>query len=191
MNRWKSALAALLISTAAQADDRDPWLFAQWTGQHDTRVFRQMLVDARLYGVVPLYQLLRSASDWRQCRAEPFAVPPESHWKDVRSTLRLLDLLSDEHILGPYEVVSEYRDPLLNRCAGGAANSAHMRAFAVDVLLAKGADPQSLCRFWQRYGKVWNMGLGRYPSGRIHIDTAGYRTWGADFGPGSSFCAPL
>lgn len=191
MNGWKRAIGVLLISTAVQADERDPWLFAQWTADHQTRPFREMLVDARLYGVVPLYQLLRSASDWRQCRAEPFAVPPVAQWPDVRSTLRLLDLLSDEGILERYEVVSAYRAPALNRCAGGAVGSAHTRAFAVDLLLAKGSDPQPLCRFWQRYGKVWNMGLGRYPSGRIHIDTAGYRTWGGDLSPDSSFCVRL
>lgn len=175
------ALIALLLTGAAQADERDPWMFAQWTGEHDTRGFREMLVDARLYGVVPLYQLLRSASDWRQCRAEPFAVPPAAQWRQVRDTLRLLDLLRDEHILGSFEVVSAYRDPLLNRCAGGAQGSAHMRAFAVDLLVEK-RDAQALCHFWERHGKVWNMGLGRYPSGRIHIDTAGYRTWGMDPG---------
>jgi hypothetical protein len=32
------------------------------------------------------------------------------------------------------------------------------------------------------------MGLGRYPSGRVHIDRNGYRTWGASHGRGSSFC---
>lgn len=178
MNGVLLALVALLLGGAARADERDLWMFAQWTGEHDTRALREMLVDARLYGVVPLYQLLRSASDWRQCRAEPFAVAPVSHWADVRSTLRLLDLLRDERILGPFEVVSAYRAPALNRCAGGAPGSAHMRAFAVDLLLEKSADTQSLCSFWQRYGQAWNMGLGRYPSGRIHIDTAGYRTWG-------------
>lgn len=180
MNGTGLLLAALLASGVAQADERDLRAFARWTGEHDTRAFREMLVGARLYGVVPLYQLLRSASDWRQCRAEPFAVAPVSHWADVRSTLRLLDLLRDEGILGAFEVVSAYRDPLLNRCAGGAPGSAHMRAFAVDLLLDKGSDAQALCGFWRRYGQAWNMGLGRYPSGRIHIDTAGYRTWGAD-----------
>jgi hypothetical protein len=57
----------------AQADERDVWMFAQWAGDHENRRFREMLVDARLYGVVPIHQLLRSASDWRQCRASPFA----------------------------------------------------------------------------------------------------------------------
>jgi len=184
LGRGAMALVAMLFAGVGQADQRDLWMFAQWSGEHDTRPFRQMLVDARLYGVVPIHQLLRSASDWRQCRAEPFAVSPMSHWADVRSTLRLLDLLRDERILGAFEVVSAYRDPLLNRCAGGAANSAHMRAFAVDLLLADGADAQALCRFWQRYGQAWNMGLGRYPTGRIHIDTAGYRTWGMGAGCG-------
>lgn len=189
--RWLGITVALLLGGAAQADERDTWLFAQWSGAHDTRAFREMLVDARLYGVVPLHQLLRSASDWRQCGAEPFALPPAAQWPAVRGTLRLLQLLGDERVLGPYEVVSAYRGPALNRCAGGARDSAHMRAFAVDLLLPEGADPQPLCRFWQRYGQAWNMGLGRYPSGRIHIDTAGYRTWGADFGSDSSFCVRL
>ena len=191
MNGWKTAIAVLLVSSAVQADERDEWLFAQWTADHQTRPLREMLVEARLYGVVPIHQLLRSASDWRQCHAEPFAVPPQAQWPQVRSTLRLLDLLRDERVLGVFEVVSAYRNPALNRCAGGAANSAHTRAFAVDLLLAHAADAQGLCRFWQRYGEAWNMGLGRYPSGRIHIDTAGYRTWGAASGSDSSYCPRL
>lgn len=180
----------LLLASPLRADERDLWMFAQWTGDHATRDFREMLVDARLYGVVPIHQLLRSASDWRLCSAQPFAVPPPSQWPAVRSTLQLLKQLGEQRVLGPFEVVSAYRDPVLNRCAGGAANSAHTRAFAVDLLLPSWADPNPLCQFWQQQGKAWNMGLGRYPSGRIHIDTAGYRTWGGDFSAGSSFCPP-
>ncbi|MDF0730075.1 D-Ala-D-Ala carboxypeptidase family metallohydrolase [Pseudomonas entomophila] len=173
----------------ALADTRDLWMFAQWAGDHQTRPLREMLVQARLYGVVPIHQLLRSASDWRQCRAEPFAVPPASHWPAVRSTLALIKTLDDQGILRQFEVVSAYRDPALNACAGGAVGSAHTRAFAVDLLLPPWADPNPLCRFWQQHGEAWNMGLGRYPSGRIHLDTAGYRTWGGDGSAGSSFCA--
>lgn len=181
--------SALLGLGAAQADERDVWMFAQWAGDHENRRFREMLVDARLYGVVPIHQLLRSASDWRLCKASPFAVPPASHWPAVRSTLALIKTLDQQGILRQFEVVSAYRDPRLNACAGGAPSSAHMRAFAVDLLLPPWADPNPLCRFWQQHGKAWNMGLGRYPSGRIHIDTAGYRTWGGDGGAGSSFCS--
>ncbi|MGY4524212.1 D-Ala-D-Ala carboxypeptidase family metallohydrolase [Pseudomonas sp. TE21394] len=186
--RWLLLVLGML-GAAAHADERDLWMFAQWAGDHQTRPFRQMLVDARLYGVVPIHQLLRSASDWRLCRASPFAVPPVSNWPAVRATLSLLKVLDQQGILRQFEVVSAYRDPGLNRCAGGALGSAHTRAFAVDILLPAWADPSPLCRFWQQSGQAWNMGLGRYPSGRIHIDTAGYRTWGDDGRSGSSFCA--
>ncbi|WP_436278589.1 D-Ala-D-Ala carboxypeptidase family metallohydrolase [Pseudomonas tussilaginis] len=182
-------LLTLLSGVSVHADERDLYMFAQWAGDHQTRAFREMLVDARLYGIVPIAQLLRSASDWRLCSAQPFAVAPATQWPAVRSTLQLLKTLGDKGILKRYEVVSAYRDPRLNRCAGGAIGSAHTRAFAVDVLLPSWADPTPLCQFWQTEGKAWNMGLGRYPSGRIHIDTAGFRTWGGDFSAGSSFCA--
>lgn len=185
---WLLASALIGLGTA-QADERDVWMFAQWAGDHENRRFREMLVDARLYGVVPIHQLLRSASDWRLCKASPFAVPPASHWPAVRSTLALIKTLDQQGILRQFEVVSAYRDFRLNACAGGAPSSAHMRAFAVDLLLPPWADPNPLCRFWQQHGQAWNMGLGRYPSGRIHIDTAGYRTWGGDGGAGSSFCS--
>lgn len=168
--------ASLCIASATHADERDVWMFAQWAGDHQTRPFREMLVDARLYGVVPIHQLLRSASDWKLCHASPFAVPPPGNWAAVRSTLALIKALDDQGILRQFEVVSAYREPRLNACAGGAANSAHTRAFAVDILLPAWADPNPLCRFWQQHGQAWNMGLGRYPSGRIHLDTAGYRT---------------
>lgn len=187
---WLLAIA-LCGTLSVSADERDLRMFAQWAGEHETRAFRAMLVEARLYGVVPIHQLLRSASDWRLCRASPFAVPPASHWPAVRSTLSLLKALGEQGALPPFEVVSAYRDLPLNRCAGGAPGSAHKRAFAVDVLLPAWADLSPLCRFWQQHGQAWNMGLGRYPSGRIHIDTAGYRTWGGDGRVGSSFCAGL
>lgn len=195
MSLWRRAgmgaglLLALLGAARAQAEERDLYMFAHWAGDHETRAFRQMLVDARLYGVVPIHQLLRSASDWRLCNAQPFAVAPAVQWPAVRSTLQLLKVLGEQGVLKRYEVVSAYRDPRLNRCAGGAVASAHTGAFAVDLLLPDWADPAPLCSFWQTRGKAWNMGLGRYPSGRIHIDTAGFRTWGGDFSAGSSFCA--
>ena len=53
----------LALGGVAHADERDLWMFAQWAGDHHTRPFREMLVDARLYGIVPIHQLLRSASD--------------------------------------------------------------------------------------------------------------------------------
>ncbi|HEN8712906.1 TPA: peptidase M15 [Pseudomonas putida] len=187
--KWLLMATGVMLGGVAQADERDLWMFAQWAGDHQTRPFREMLVDARLYGVVPIHQLLRSASDWRLCKASPFAVPPPGNWPAVRSTLALINTLEKQGILRQFEVVSAYRDSGLNRCAGGAVGSAHTRAFAVDILLPGWADPNPLCRFWQQHGQAWGMGLGRYPTGRIHIDTAGYRTWGGDGSAASSFCS--
>ena len=69
MSKKRSVVAALLLAvnsvpSGAVADERDLWMFAQWAGDHQTRPSREMLVDARLYGVVPIHQLLRPASDW-------------------------------------------------------------------------------------------------------------------------------
>ena len=84
-------------------------------------------------------------------------------------------------------MVSAYRDPRLNRCAGGAPGSSHQR-FAVDIAPLKKQDADRLCEFWRKEGQGWDMGVSRYPSGRVHIDRNGYRTWGASHKRGSSYC---
>ncbi|WP_178117738.1 D-Ala-D-Ala carboxypeptidase family metallohydrolase [Pseudomonas sp. R5(2019)] len=181
--------ALLLVGTVAVADERDPAMFEQWARAHDTQAFIRFLRANAVDNVVPLFQLLRSASDWQTCNAEPFATPPEPLWPSVLSTLKLLQALRAEQILGEFEVVSAYRDPALNRCASGAGNSAHLRAFAVDIQLPDHQDVATpLCTFWAKQGKPWKMGVSRYASGRIHIDTAGYRTWGDDLSSKTSFC---
>ncbi|UVJ46464.1 D-Ala-D-Ala carboxypeptidase family metallohydrolase [Pseudomonas sp. LS1212] len=183
-------LALLLLSAlVVQADERDEAVFAQWAAMHDLSGFKRMLAGNRIDAIVPLYQLLRTASDWEKCSAEPFSAPPQSLWPSVKSTLQLLKALSDMQVLGEFEMVSGYRDPQLNACAGGAPQSAHTRAFAVDLIIATPNDAAArLCAFWRLEGARWNMGLSQYASGRIHIDTAGYRTWGDDFTYKSSFC---
>ena len=45
-----------------------------------------------------------------------------------------------------------------------------------------------LCQFWLNSGEELQMGLGVYASGQIHIDSAGFRTWGADHRYSSSPC---
>lgn len=179
----------LLVSLAAHADDRDQAAFTRWTAGHGTAAFQQFLQGRNIASVVPLYQLLRTASDWRPCNAEPFAVPPADHWPAVENTLRLLATLKERGILNQFEVVSAYRDAALNRCANGSVHSAHLQAFAVDLQFAEGSvDAGRLCEFWKQQGSRWQMGLSRYPSGRVHIDTTGYRTWGEDYSAKTSYC---
>ena len=152
--------------------------------------FERHLATQGVAQVLPLYQLLRSASSWRECGAEPFALPPPEQWAAVASVLQLLQALQAQGVVGrALELHSGYRNPALNACAQGAAGSAHLRSFAIDFTPLDGTDPtERLCAFWRTQGRTWNMGLSRYPSGRIHIDTAGYRTWGADHSGRSSVC---
>jgi hypothetical protein len=64
-------------------------------------------------------------------------------------------------------------------------------SFALDITAAPGTvDMERLCRFWREEGKAWQMGLSRYPSGRIHLDVSGWRTWGQDHTRNTALCAP-
>lgn len=169
--------------------ERGPVLFADWRTSHAVRVdaFEQFLDREQLSGIVPTYQLLRSASMWKECRAAPFDVPPPEVWSKVRDLLALLRELRQEQVLPIFEVVSGYRGPVLNRCAGGAPGSSH-QLFAVDIAPVTDADGLRLCSYWREQGQRWDMGVSRYPSGRIHIDRNGFRTWGASHQRGSSNC---
>jgi hypothetical protein len=164
-------------------------LFKVWREKHAAEVeaFEEFLVHEHVAEVVPTYQLLRSASMWKECRAEPFQLPPAPEWTKVRDLLVLLRELRQRQVLPVFEVVSAYRDPRLNRCAGGAPASSHIH-FAVDIAPLQPSVGERLCAFWREEGEAWNMGVSRYPTGRIHIDRNGYRTWGASHKRGSSYC---
>jgi hypothetical protein len=84
-------------------------------------------------------------------------------------------------------VASSFRTTAFNRCEGGSARSRHLANNALDFDL--GADAgQRLCDWWRRHGKTRGVGLGFYTPRRIHIDTAGFRTWGSDHTGKTSRC---
>lgn len=179
---------------AAPGETRSASSFALWRqGQAPgVAAFEAHLAAAGLADVVPLHELLRSASDWQPCAAAPYSVPPAAQWPAVLSTLRLLKALRQRGVLGRFEVLSAYRDEALNRCAGGAPRSAHLTAFAVDLVPEDAAAAgERLCRFWREEGAAWQMGLGRYASGRLHIDTWRYRRWGSVASSGRDADAPF
>jgi hypothetical protein len=157
--------------------------FNEWRARHITEVtqLEAHLIEHDITHVLPLNQILRTASDWHDCAQEPYAVPPQRQWDSLVRVLRLVGALRVAGILGEVEVHSGYRNAYLNNCAGGAARSAHLRSFALDISPLNDADlTEKLCAFWRAEGKNWDMGLSRYPSGRIHLDTAGFRSWGTD-----------
>ena len=177
---------------ACGQETRTEAMFTQWKASNPLAVdaFAGHLQAQDLSDVIALHQLLRSASSWQECNAEPFAVPPQEQWAEVVTVLRLVKDLVTRGILGRFEVHSAYRNAELNECAGGAAGSAHLHTFAVDITPLEGIDPSSLlCRFWSEQGRTWNMGLGSYESGRIHIETSGYRTGGTDPTGQYAYCA--
>jgi hypothetical protein len=174
---------------AAQEDDAkefDAWLHAN---SNAAKALEEYLHENHLAGVLPTRQLLRTATDWRRCNAPRFEIPPRDRWPVMRQVLDLLAELKKRGIVKDVEGASAYRNPQLNACAHGAPRSAHTKSFALDIT----ADPAQvdvarLCRFWRDEGKPWGMGLSRYPSGRIHLDVSGWRTWGADHTRKTSLC---
>jgi len=154
--------------------------------------FNQYLATYGVSGIVPTWQLLRTASSWERCGAQPFEVPPTAEWPNIVQTLRYLrDVVIP--IVGPVEPVSAYRNPYLNTCAGGAPESAHRHFLAVDLVplrpIAREAMMSRLCAAHARRGDGYQVGLGFYAFMRFHIDTMKFRKWGAVGTPESSPCA--
>ena len=104
-------------------------------------------------------------------------------------TLHVVRELRDAGLLDPALARSVYRDTAVNRCAGGSAGSKHRDNRAIDFdLQTNPENVASLCAFWRKRGPELNLGLGFYTSTAIHLDTAGFRTWGHDHHRGTSLC---
>lgn len=148
---------------------------------------------------VPDFELLRSARGWQECHYDQYDVPDQNVWVNIVPTLNLLSVLVQNGVLTDFEITSSYRSPALNHCVNGAQSSSHMQNAAVDFRIGSEfpsadeaiaiADSKlKLCKFWQTEGQQYNMGLGVYSTGQIHIDTKGFRTWGPDLSWHSSIC---
>ena len=157
------------------------------------RAFHNYLTTYGVGGVAPTWQLLRTATSWRECGAEPFEVPPTSEWGNIVATLRYI---GDNIVprIGPVEPVSVYRNPILNVCAGGAQASTHREMGAVDVVplrpITREALMVELCAI-HAASPGSNTGLGFYKGLRFHIDARKYREWGTAGAHGGYGCAAV
>ena len=157
------------------------WIAANpWRASHVGQ-FHKYLSDAGVAYVVPTWQILRTASQWQPCGAEPFSMPPLEEWPNVVQTLRYVR----DYVIpavGPVEAVSAYRNPVLNRCAGGAPNSVHQHLSALDLVplrpISRDALMRQLCPVHAVEGPRYNVGLGFYTKLRFHVDSWKFRTWG-------------
>lgn len=158
------------------------------------KAFNDYLVTHGVGGVAPTWQLIRTASDWWKCAGQPFEVPPTGHWPNIVHALRFIGALV-EPAIGEVEVVSAYRNPALNQCAGGAASSTHLTGGGIDMVpirpMAREALMTALCRIQLDKG-WWNgIGLGFYKGLRFHIDARKTREWGTAGAAGGQGCAAV
>ena len=154
--------------------------------------FRSHLAAEGVEGVVPLWQLVRTSSSWRECGAEPFEAPPADKWEHIITTLKFVrDKV--EPAVGEVEPLSVYRNEKLNACSDGAPKSAHRELFAMDLTPVNAkverADMiRSVCAAHARDGRAYNAGLGFYSGKRFHVDSSGFRKWGPNGKGATSPC---
>jgi uncharacterized protein YcbK (DUF882 family) len=181
-----------------------PYAYNTWstviTNLQEIREYEKFLEKNNVGNIIPSYELLRTARDWEKCGSSEYMVPNRELWPNQVPTLRVFKYLIASNILTDFTVTSVYRDLPLNKCAGGANSSRHLFNSAIDFRIGP-AVPKAedyayientkyhLCQFWRQYGQSLNMGLGLYSTGQIHIDTAGFRTWGPNLSRTSSMCS--
>ena len=85
----------------------------------------------------------------------------------------------ESDISKPLLITSGFRDPQRNAAAGGARNSAHTRANAVDVRFP--GSVEDTIKFIEQSTAAGIGGIGVYGPGRVHVDTEAKRVWGPDY----------
>lgn len=195
------SLALVLAILLTACDDRAPasqrtpvkLRFEAWADaghREDVSAYRAHLEHRQLADVVPMQALLRTSRRWRICLHDEFATPPPALQPNIEATLRVVARLHEAWLLDPALARSGWRDTRVNRCAGGATSSRHLQNDAIDFDLPE--HPENVaapCAWWRMHGPKAGMGLGFYTPTAIHIDTAGFRTWGNDRTRRTSLCA--
>src|SRR5688572_3112719 len=174
-------------------DDFRAWLAGSPAHRAELAAFENRLAAEGVEDVVPLWQLVRTSSSWRECGAEPFEVAPADKWDNIVTTLKFVrDKV--EPAIGEVEALSAYRNEGLNACSAGAPRSAHRHFFALDLTpvsarVDRTAMIRGICAAHAREGAAYRAGLGFYSGKRFHVDSNGYRKWGPDGSGATSPCA--
>jgi hypothetical protein len=209
MGTWNTWLARFLLSASllcvqanatAEFDPRDQAHLQRWIAAKKQEsvlaAFEDHLRQQDVHTVVPIHQLLRTATDWQtsdcvKVKAQPFEIPRNEKWAQMVKTLKLVHLLRERGILPAFEVVSAYRNSDVDLCAKGNGFR-HPTAGALDLFVAPAeirAAVKRLCAFHaSKEGIDRRMGFSQYPTGRLHIDTVRHNTWGHDTHTGTSVC---
>lgn len=195
------ALAALALESPALAEEPSggqghadylAWLARSPAARAQVLSFKSYLDGEKVDEVLPTWQLVRTASMWRECNGPRFEVAPFGEWQHIAATLRFIKA-HVVPVIGPVEAVSGYRNPTLNQCSGGARESAHRHFYALDLVplrdVARRALIRSICAIHEWRGRAYDAGLGFYSGLRFHLDSKGYRRWGPDGKGDTSPCA--
>jgi hypothetical protein len=197
-----SGLLSFILSAPAAAQegvegqthaDYLAWLSREPAARAQVLAFRQFLATEQADEVVPTWELVRTASMWRECNGPRFEVAPFDEWEHIATTLQFVRR-HVEPVIGPVEAVSGYRDPDLNRCAHGAPESAHRHFYALDLVPVRDSIDRadlihSICRIHEWRGQAYDIGLGFYSGRRFHVDSKSFRRWGPDGKGATSPCA--
>ena len=175
--------AAPYITAGQDEPGYRAWYLADPAHATQVRAFNDYLVASQVAGVLPTWQLLRTATAWKDCGSQPFEVPPSDEWPHMVQTLRYVR----DYVIpavGPVEPVSAYRNPTLNVCAGGAPESAHKLDSAIDMVplhpMTREIMMRTLCSNHSLHGAAYNAGLGFYAFMRFHVDSTKFRRWNMD-----------
>ena len=174
--------APYVITGQDEPGYRSWYLSASWRGPW-VKSFNDYLVAQGVGGVIPTWQLLRTASDWYKCGDNAFELPPMAEWPNLANSLRFVrDVVKPA--VGPVEAVSVYRNPTLNACAGGAEESAHRYGQAMDLVPLNPTTREELmarlCTIHRQRGEPYAAGLGFYVGLRFHVDSRKFRRWGVE-----------
>ena len=180
------------LAPGQTAADFEAWLRRSEANRAGVTAFRDYLAAQGVASVVPMWQLTRTSSSWRQCGAEPFEVPPADKWERILKTLKFVQ---DEVVpaVGAVEALSAYRNQQLNACSDGAPKSAHREFFALDLTPVNAAVDRAemirdICVAHARDGRAYDAGLGFYTGRRFHVDSSGFRKWGPNGKGATSPC---
>ncbi len=101
------------------------------------------------------------------------SLPPQSLWKNIGITLKVVDRIAREIDTPVKEVISVYRSPAYNaRCAGAKSSSWHQANFAMDVSFPISSRViTNTVRNYRNRG-LFRGGVGGY-SNFTHVDTRG------------------
>ena len=167
------------------------WLAQSPDNQEKVRSFGSFLTERRVGDVLPVWQLVRTSSSWRECGSGRFEVAPSGDWANIVETLAFVkDKVRPA--IGAVEALSGFRDDALNSCSNGKPRSAHRMFFAMDLVpvadLPRAQMIGRLCTIHSRYGPGYRTGLGFYSGFRFHVDSNGFRKWGSDGRGATSPC---